>query len=437
LPRYAAYLRDQGKASRAKMIEDYAKDRGLAVWANEFMERDEAFMRELRAGRVVRPDQPEYEKWRPQREKLDALNAGKFTERYLFRSDRPRPITFLSANFLHGGWGHLIGNMIFLALLGFIVEEVLGPVRYLAFYLISGIGATAMVWAVRSSGLGASGAIAGVMGMYSVLFGMQRVNFLFWLFFYFNIRRAPAVVLLPLWLANEILQAVYVKGNVGYSAHIGGLLTGALLAAAHRWTHREDIDLWHQRAHAPQARKAARAKALEEARSHAVKLDLDKALAIYERLLAEDADDREAMLLAYRSARPKPESEAFHRAALRILGLRETDLGSTQLVHETFGEYFRLAKPAARLSSGLTLALARRFCDAGELADAERLALALAAKPEPPPALAPLLLRLAEALDRAGQRSRSEKLLAALHARFAGSDAARLAGRLKGSGAPP
>src|SRR5205823_3851099 len=212
-----------------------ATDARFQEFANAVMEDDEVFMRELRNGHIVRPGMPEYETWHNERAHLDEIREGLVTERFMFRADRPEPITWLTSMFMHVGWGHLIGNMLVLAITGYIVEEVLGRWRYLAYYLISGLGAVALFWAfhfgTHAGGLGASGAIAGVMGMYSVLFGLKRVNFFVSFLFYFDIRRAPAIILLPLWVANEIFQMTYARGPIAYAAHIGGFLTGGTLAA--------------------------------------------------------------------------------------------------------------------------------------------------------------------------------------------------------------
>src|SRR5207253_3231721 len=144
---------------------------------------------------------------------------------------------------------HLLGNMLVLGVVGYIVEEVLGRRRYFAFYLLSGIASIALYWVCNRDSavpaLGASGAIAGVMGMYSVLFGLRRINFFYSLLVYFDIARAPAIVLLPVWLANEAYQLMVVGGHVNYLAHIGGLLGGAALAWWYRIGHRQALDRYH------------------------------------------------------------------------------------------------------------------------------------------------------------------------------------------------
>jgi membrane associated rhomboid family serine protease len=441
LPRYRLYLLEQQRDDDARQIARLADNARLQEFANHLMEGDADFMRELRADRVIRPDMPEYAVWKSQRSRLDELKARLVTERFMFHADRFDPITWLTSMFMHGSWGHLIGNMLVLAITGYIVEEVLGRTRYLAYYLLCGVGATAVFWAFHfgtgTGALGASGAIAGVMGMYSVLFGLKRVNFFFSLLFYFDIRRAPAIILLPLWVANEIFQLLYVRGPIGYHAHIGGFLTGGMLAAVYRWRHRTAVDAYHDRAHAPQIEQERRVQRLARARRHLADIELDKALTIYESLLEREPDDRELMLLAYRTARQRPESDSYHRAAARVLELSGSDEATARLVHETYTEYLRLARPAVRVATTRWLKLARRFCDDGQLADAERLVSALLRNPSPPPELPQLMLRLAHACHHARETERARGWLVALEEHFAQSEAASMAADLKRSGSLP
>jgi membrane associated rhomboid family serine protease len=140
--------------------------------------------------------------------------------------------TVFSAMFMHGGWLHLGGNMLYLWIFGDNVEDVLGPVKFLLFYLACGIAATfAQYWVNAGSripNVGASGAIAGVLGAYLVLFPHARVRVLV----YNQIVAMPALVVLGLWI---VLQFVSYAGTLGqttdvggvaFMAHIGGFVAG-------------------------------------------------------------------------------------------------------------------------------------------------------------------------------------------------------------------
>ena len=151
-------------------------------------------------------------------------------------SDTVEP--FFTSMFLHGGWLHLILNMWFLWIFGDNVEDTLGAFRYLLFYFLCGLGAALAQFAVQPQStvpmLGASGAIAGVLGAYLVLFPGARVLTLVPVFFFLQVLEIPAVVILGYWFLLQILSGAIessgpMRGGVAYMAHIGGFLVGAVL----------------------------------------------------------------------------------------------------------------------------------------------------------------------------------------------------------------
>jgi membrane associated rhomboid family serine protease len=148
-------------------------------------------------------------------------------------------ITIITAMFMHGGWMHIIGNMIFLWAFGPEVEDAMGPLRYLIFYLLSGVVAfLAQVVAMPHStdpNLGASGAIAGVMGAFLVTYPMDQIRTLVFLGIFFRVTFVPAVLLIGFWfliqLFNQIGAVANVQGGgVAYVAHVGGCIFGAITA---------------------------------------------------------------------------------------------------------------------------------------------------------------------------------------------------------------
>jgi membrane associated rhomboid family serine protease len=145
--------------------------------------------------------------------------------------------------FLHGGWLHLIGNMWFLWIFGDVVEDRMGRLRYLGFYLICGLGAaitqTIVNWGSTVPTLGASGAIAGVMGAYIVWFPRSQVLTLVPLLFFWFTIRLPAVLMVGYWFVIQFLSglaslAMPETGGVAFWAHVGGFLLGALLTTRMR-----------------------------------------------------------------------------------------------------------------------------------------------------------------------------------------------------------
>jgi membrane associated rhomboid family serine protease len=141
----------------------------------------------------------------------------------------------LTSMFMHGGWMHIIGNMWFLWIFGGNVEDAMGPVRFVLFYLLCGVAAAAFQVAADPSSripmVGASGAIGGVMGAYVLLYPRVHVHMLFILVFYVTTFAVPAFLMLGYWFLVQVLSGVATYGNEGggvaFWAHIGGFVAGA------------------------------------------------------------------------------------------------------------------------------------------------------------------------------------------------------------------
>jgi membrane associated rhomboid family serine protease len=147
--------------------------------------------------------------------------------------------TLLTATFLHAGWSHIIGNMIFLWAFGPAMEDAMGRVRYLFFYLIGGVIAMAAQVAAmpqsRVPNLGASGAIAAVMGAFLVTYPHDRIRTAFFFLLFIRVTYIPAVLLIGVWFVIQLFSAGEIaghvqRGGVAYLAHIGGFLFGLLTA---------------------------------------------------------------------------------------------------------------------------------------------------------------------------------------------------------------
>jgi len=153
---------------------------------------------------------------------------------YAFIPARPRALPYLTANFLHSGWMHLIGNMWFLWLAGFILEDTWGRAIYSVFYLFAGAAAMQFyAWCTPGSFVplvGASGAVAALMGGFLVRFPKLKIEMATLLFFYPLKFKMPAYWLLPLWLAAEFFygSASGQFSPVAHWAHVGGFLFGML-----------------------------------------------------------------------------------------------------------------------------------------------------------------------------------------------------------------
>lgn len=148
-------------------------------------------------------------------------------------------LSLVSSMFMHGGWFHIIGNMWFLWVFGDNIEDVMGPVRFVAFYVICGLAAAAAQ--ILSSPdsvipmVGASGAIGGVMGAYALLYPRARIFTFIFLGFYMTTIAVPALLMLGYWFLLQLLGGLptlggEAQGGVAFWAHAGGFLAGLALA---------------------------------------------------------------------------------------------------------------------------------------------------------------------------------------------------------------
>jgi membrane associated rhomboid family serine protease len=152
----------------------------------------------------------------------------------------PTWLTLFTSMFMHGGLLHLGGNMLFLWIFGNNVEDSMGPLKFVVFYLLGGLAADAgqIIFSVNSTvpTIGASGAVAAVLGGYLLLFPGARVVTLIFIIFFFTILELPAILFLGIWILQQalfayfdLLQPAGGGGGVAYFAHIGGFLFGLLL----------------------------------------------------------------------------------------------------------------------------------------------------------------------------------------------------------------
>lgn len=157
-------------------------------------------------------------------------------------------LPFFTSMFLHAGWLHIIGNMWFLWLFGGNVEDRLGHFAYLGFYILCGLGAgiAQTLFSLGSTvpSLGASGAIAGVLGAYIIFFPSSKILTLVTLFFWWFFARLPAILFIGLWFLVQFLSGVSslgsrAGGGVAWWAHVGGFLLGMLLVSGMRRKTRE------------------------------------------------------------------------------------------------------------------------------------------------------------------------------------------------------
>lgn len=319
-PRYLTYLNQHGQAEKAGKVAAMLEKKDVAILA--VMQNDRDYLKAMHGDQIVKENEQVYYDWKLKRAEFELRLGSRFTDEYALDSRELKPITFLSHMFMHANTGHLLGNMLVLLLVGYIVEDVLGGLRFLCFYLISGAGAGA-VFIAASTGhdaglLGASGAIAGVMGMYAALFGFRKIEFFYWILIYCDLARLPAIVLLPVWLANEIYQKLTTTdSNVAYMAHVGGLLVGALLIYLGRMQGVVNVDAMfaEEKPENDYRQELKKADALLE------KLEVDRAVQAYFALLGKYPESLELINKIYAICKNQPLSREYQRLAQRIFAL--------------------------------------------------------------------------------------------------------------------
>lgn len=223
-PLFSASLehRDRLEANQQRALE--ALPRQQLAW---LVLADLEFGHELRALSAFQQDAA----WQLARDKAEAARDQTSSLRWGFIPERFSVPGLFGSMFLHGSFWHLAGNMVFLFIFGFALETALGRAMYLGLYLFSGLCSGLLWWGLDPSwipGIGASGAISGLMGMYIGVYGLRRIRFFYWLGPLIGYFVAPALWILPLWLGKELFGLVRAADHVNYYAHIGGLISGFL-----------------------------------------------------------------------------------------------------------------------------------------------------------------------------------------------------------------
>lgn len=358
LPAYRRHLADIG-ASDALAAFDALPDDDTRVQQLAFSSgSDVVFERALQQGDLF-PSPAERGAWLPLHTAHAAQRDVIFTLRHVQRSSEFDPWRMIASTFLHGDVGHLIGNMLFLVLLGLLVEGALGPWRFLLLYLLGGFGASAVSlmwrWGEAGGGLGASGAIAALMGAFCVVWGRRPVRFFYWFFVVFDYVRAPAIWLLPAWLGWEVWNLLTnADAGIGFDAHAGGLVTGAALGAV--LVHFGQVRDEFLREDTPGAIDTR----FDEAQQLLGRMQLVEADRLLDALQAEQPERFDVALARYRVATHGRDASQRVMRARALLGLPAPDADGVRVQREAMAH-------AAPLPDEIRDALLRRWLLLGAL----------------------------------------------------------------------
>lgn len=325
LPHYAAYL-ERNNDPRAVQVLRVARSGASDEDAQSVLlalQHDRGFMKELKAGAIVRRDDPGYAQWQEQRDRFQALMSQVFTERFSLQPGSADLLRLLTYPFLHGDVVRLLGSLVILLLVGPFAEAALGRGRFLLAYLASGAIAGAVHLLTADDALiGASGAISGTMGMIAVLYGGRTVPALYWTLVRFNTARVPALLLLPVWLVIEGLLWVLSPGRpIAYDAYITGFISGATIAWLLKPANPRNVDRLRDDQHAP-APAERHSTLLQEARQAAARLDTRRAAHAYAELLQEDPTNTQHATAYFNMALQGRDKDTLLDAALRVLWIR-------------------------------------------------------------------------------------------------------------------
>jgi len=282
-------------------------------------------------------------------------------------------LTLFSSQFLHGDLAHLIGNMVILVLVGLTVEQLLGSFNYLLFYLLSGAVGSVVYGLVHFGSpipaIGASGAISGLMGMYVAAYGKRPIRFFYWIGFYFNYVKLPALVMLPVWVGKELFDFLFTESNVGYTAHAGGLVAGAALVLVGKSSFAKiDTAVVENRDEENEYRED-----LEHALQLVDRADFVAAKAALSRLLERRPGDSRVLFQLVQIARARPASKDYHLATYNYL---KSALPTGSLSADTLTvirDYWGCAAPGPRLQGQLLAQLINKLIAIGELNLAEEI----------------------------------------------------------------
>jgi membrane associated rhomboid family serine protease len=346
-------------------------------------------------------------------EALAALHSTP-TFRLGFVPAAPGPVTALTSMFMHAGWLHLLGNMLFLFLTGPFIEDRYGRAIFGGFYVLSGFAAL-LAHTAHNPGspiplVGASGAIAGVMGAFLVRLGRARIRFLFlpipilWMFRFQVV--LPAFVVLPLWLLEQVFYAqVAPSAGVAWWAHIGGFVAGVLFALALKLFSVEENYIHPA---IEQEVGIAQDPRLEKAMDARLAGDFATARRELRAVLAAQPDNLDAWRESYETALEGADAPEVARAGERVLGLAQR-LRESALAGEVARDPRWREMEAVPLR--LRLAVAAFFERQGDGRSAlDEYEEIVGRAPEDPAALR-ALVRRAEILKQGGDHKRAREAL--------------------------
>ena len=380
LPYYAEYLENK-KNIFARFIKEENKEnkenkklskrKKFTLFSK--MLNDGDFLTKLENEQIIKNTDVNYSKWKSLSAKFKRkINKATFYS-YGLKTYKVTFTTIFSHMFLHANFEHLFWNMVFLFIFGFSVEMILGWQVYLSAYLLAGIG-SAFFWVMLEPGgavpgIGASGAISGLVGMYTVLFGLRKIRFIYFLFVFYDTIKAPALITLPLWLGYQLYSHYFTPSHINNLAHAGGIISGALIAYIAKKIHKNINTEYMDENNVKESFNKRFAKGMELVAS----LKIDQAKNIFLQLNKENPENIAILKQLFNLSKFDPKSDDFHNFARNIINTSDDNPQTNKDIIDVYNEYVTRAKPAPKLNAEIMFKLFRRFLKEGLLEDAEKI----------------------------------------------------------------
>ena len=393
------------------------------------MHADQAFVKKLQNDGIITPEEDIYPTWKSLRIKYEDMLSILFSFRYGFKPAQKNILTAFTYMFLHGSFMHILGNMVFLWLVGCVLELGCGRLMYIVMYLLSGMVSAAFFCLVYMDStvplIGASGAISGLIGAYTVTYGRRKIKVFYSLGIYFNYAKVSAIILLPIWIGKEVFQLLFGGySQVAYVAHIGGLISGAALAYLNvKVLGRIDEGVF---AEDP---KEKIAPLIEQALKRIGELDMEGARPLLAKVLEIDPKNRDALTHIFNIDKLNPEGERFHKTASTLIGQLSSDKEAHGTMYDTYKEYTRISE-SPRFNLDLLFRISSIFSARGYLEESEKIMVMLL-KNHPVSQQVPNgILNLGRAFLRKGMAAKGKKCLKIICQRYPESAEYQTAQRL-------
>ncbi len=409
--------------------KSFSKEKGLnekKLYEHHLkMELDFEFLGKLKFNEIILEIDPKFSMWKEMRAEYESIRDKSISFKYGFKPAYFEPVTLFTSMFLHGSFGHLLSNMIFLWIVGCILEAGCGRFRYAVVYIITGVCAQIFFKLIYFSStiplIGASGAIAGLMGMLALLFGKKTIKVFYSLGFFFDYIRIRAIFLFFLWIGNELIQLFWGQAsNVAYVAHIGGLLSGGLCALILlKIPNAVDHAIFENEV------KDIIGPMIEEALEKIARLDMDGGRKILYDALKKDPNNLQVLIQLFRLYKQEPEKQEFHEICERMISSLIKKRENYSQANELFKEYQDSVR-TIKLSSRLLVGLCFVLCELNNPEKAGKIIIGLIKKNKNLPGLPTALMKISFAFKKKGNNEHFKKCQAYLCAKYPHANEASL-----------